>query len=583
MSTGKVSDSPRQVKGVGERRLMHLSASTRLDRSLACSLPGPASRACVVTYIRRMERAVGVLCAVVAALLALASPVFADTVLPPDQDPFYRVPAGISGLANGTIIKSRPVTVTVQSVPLQVNAWQVQFKTEDTTGAATAYITTVMVPKAAWTGKGPRPLLSYQTPEDGVGLKCAPSYMLRGGVMAEGSTSADAYTMSEALQRGWIVVAPDYEGPRSMWLGATGAAHGIIDGLKAALAFKPAAISPAAPIGLWGYSGGAVASSEAAQMQPAYAPKLKLAGVALGGNNASVRAAANDFSGSYAGGAIVIGMIGLDRAYPQYHLTQYLNAAGRQAYAASQDDCIVDAARKYPFAHPQQFLTGPDALDNPAFTAVFKLASPLTFPGTPAAPVYDYHATGDELAPIGPDRQLIARFCAAGTKVQAVEDQGGEHILEDGSGAPGAMAYLAARFAGQAAPDNCGRPPARSPRCAGPRASVIHGSVRISRDGVSLRGRAAPGCRSAPAIVAVQVAVARVVAGRCAFLRTDGQLGPAGACTKPVALRASGTRRWRLSLRAQLPRGRYLVFVWARDAAGRRQPHARPVLRYRVG
>jgi len=50
-----------------------------------------------------------------------------------------------------------------------------------------------------------------------------------------------------------------------MFLGAKGEARGVLDGLSAARAFAPAGIEKSAPIGLWGYSGGAFASSVAAQ------------------------------------------------------------------------------------------------------------------------------------------------------------------------------------------------------------------------------------------------------------------------------------------------------------------------------
>lgn len=80
---------------------------------------------------------------------------------------------------------------------------------------------------------------------------------------------------------------------------------------------------------------------------------------------------------------------------------------------------------------------------------------PAKRPVVPNAPVYDYHAVLDELAPIGPDRALVARFCRAGVTVQHVEDPINEHISYVGAGAPVALDYLGARFAGEPAPNNC--------------------------------------------------------------------------------------------------------------------------------
>src|SRR3954454_7196397 len=404
----------------------------------------------------------------------------------PAEDPFYGVPAGIEGLVNGTGIDAREVTATQYSYPIDANAWQVRFKTQDTTGAASAYITTVLVPRAPWAGKGPRPVLSYQMPEDGVGLKCSPSWVLTNGVTAPTNTTPDAHTVASALDRGWTVVVPDYEGPNSAWLGAGGQARGVLDSLRAARAFAPAGISAKAPIGVWGYSGGAIATSSAAQLQPSYAPDVTLAGVALGGNNASIRAGMDAFDGSPFGGAIIIGLIGLDRAYPEYHLTDFLNDSGKARVAASQDDCIADAAARHPAFRARDGLKDPNALEGPPWTDVFRRASPLTFSGTPDAPAYDYHATGDELAPIAPSRKLMERFCRAGVTVQQVEEPG-DHFTEVGNGAGGAESFLSQRFAGAKPVNTCkaGAPPAPPPtkakRCTSRRAFVVH--VRAPRRG----------------------------------------------------------------------------------------------------
>jgi hypothetical protein len=300
-------------------------------------------------------------------------------------------------------------------------------------------------------------VLSYQTAEDGAGTKCAPSYAIRGGLPASGSNSApETLLMSQALQRGWVVVAPDYQGPRSMFLGADGEARGVLDGLRAARGFKPAGIDRNARIGLWGYSGGAFASSIAAQMQPRYAPDVRIAGVALGGVPADVKASILKFSDSAFSGALIMGFVTVNRAYPQYNLTQYFNAEALARMAQSQEDCINDAVAKHPmFASINRYAKVANPLEVPALQPMFRSMSPLTRPGVPAAPVFEYHAVFDELAPVGPARKLVARFCKAGVRVQHVERSLGEHLTEVAISSGAAMDYLGDRFAGKPAPSNC--------------------------------------------------------------------------------------------------------------------------------
>jgi hypothetical protein len=134
--------------------------------------------------------------------------------------------------------------------------------------------------------------------------------------------------------------------------------------------------------------------------------------------------------------------------------------AGATAIAAAQDDCLVQASVQFPFASVSGYEAYPNIESTPAFMSLFDRISPVDLSGTPTAPIYDYHSSIDEFAPLGPDRQQMRRFCADGVKVDHVELPLGEHIGTALTGAPGAVAYLAARFAGQPVPDNCASIPA---------------------------------------------------------------------------------------------------------------------------
>ncbi|MEV6058405.1 lipase family protein [Nocardia asteroides] len=382
---------------------------------------------------------------------------WATAVPLPHQDSFYAEPAGLADLADGTVLASRSVDTESFLQPLRAQAWQVQYKTIDTHGAPRAYLATVLVPHGEWTGGGPRPLLSYQVAEDGAGAQCAPSYALRGGT-AGGPSNAYAETgvIALALQQGWAVVVPDYQGPDSDLFGADGYAHGILDGIRAARAFAPAAIDPAAPIGLWGYSGGAQATAIAAQAQTTYAPELRLAGVALGGVVADLEATMSGFSGGVLGGAVVVGLVGLNRSYPAADIPRYLNESGRATLAASQAHCMHDAALAYPFLDAAALEAWPGSItNNPAVSEVVRKASPLFLPGAPTAPTLLYHAVPDQMSPIAAARALAGKYCATGTPVQRVEDPIGDHGTEAMVGLPTAMSYLADRFTGKSAPSTC--------------------------------------------------------------------------------------------------------------------------------
>jgi hypothetical protein len=302
-------------------------------------------------------------------------------------------------------------------------------------------------------------VVSYQTAEDGVSTRCAPSYALTAGAGGgfTGSYSESPIIVSALLQ-GWALSVPDYEGMESQFLIGDVAAKGVLDGLRASRRFAEAGLSDS-PMAIWGYSGGAFASANAAQLQHDYAPELPIKGVALGGLLGNVRDTISAFDGSVAGSAIPMGMHGFARAYPHLNIRSRLNALGQKYFDLEANDCLFDAAPRRPFLQVAQIEAQPGTLDQPDVLAILNANSPLHRPGVPTAPVYEYHTVLDEFAPIAPARAVLRNYCAAGVAVQHAAKPAGEHLTEIALGAPGALAFLKLRFAGKAARNTCARIP----------------------------------------------------------------------------------------------------------------------------
>jgi hypothetical protein len=411
-----------------------------------------------------MKRLTALLAGLLLAATTLigATPTASAAAVPvPENDPFYAVPANIASYADGAVIASRKITAIAYLLPVPADAWQILYKTNDSHGVPTATVTTLMVPKGGWTGIGTRPLVSYQTAEDGVAGKCAPSYGLKAGLLGSASNAAaEAGLMVAALSNGWAVTVPDYEGPNSQFLAGRMEGQAVLDGVRASIGFAPGGLTATTRVGIWGYSGGAFATSIASQLQPTYAPELNMTGVALGGVVAEIRTTIDAFSGSAVGGAIAMGVNGPLKAFPEYDLGQYLSDAGLKKVAAASHDCIADAVARYPFLSIKDIEKFPGAFDTPVVATLLHANSPLGIAGTPTAPVYDYHATFDELAPVGPDRELMRRYCASGAVVEHVEHLLAEHISETVTGAPGALTFFKQRFSGLAPKNTCAGVPA---------------------------------------------------------------------------------------------------------------------------
>jgi len=408
-----------------------------------------------------MKRLLALFLTAAAVVATTTAPSTAGSVPVPEDDPFYAVPADVASYADGAVIASRKITAIAYVLPVPATSWQILYKTRDSHGAPTATVTTLMVPNAAWKGTGPRPMVSYQTAEDGVAGRCAPSYGLRAGFLGSLTTAnAEAGLMMMGIAKGWAVTVPDYEGPESQFLAGRLEGQAVLDGIRASLAFTEAGLPATTPVGLWGYSGGSFASSIAAQLEPTYAPEINLQGVALGGFVSEIRDTIDKFSDTVYGGAIAMGVNGPMRAFPEYDLGQYLSAEGKKKVATAAHDCIADAVARYPFLGYADIEAYPGAMNAPAVVELLHSNSPSGIPGTPSAPVYEYHAQFDQLAPIATARQQLRRYCDDGVAVQHVVDYLTEHISQVVVGAPGAVAFLANRFAGQAPKNTCARIPA---------------------------------------------------------------------------------------------------------------------------
>lgn len=89
---------------------------------------------------------------------------------------------------------------------------------------------------------------------------------------------------------GYIVTSSDYEGPNAAFGAGPLAGHGVLDAIRATLAFPTLKLPKGTGVVGVGYSGGAIATGWAAALQPSYAPELPILGWAQGGTPANISA-----------------------------------------------------------------------------------------------------------------------------------------------------------------------------------------------------------------------------------------------------------------------------------------------------
>jgi hypothetical protein len=397
--------------------------------------PRPARR----PVLRRLTATLAAAGLATAALTALAaSPASAAIPEGPPGDAFYTPPNPLPPGRPGDVIWKRTLTNDASAT-----TYLVLYRSTTAKGAATAVSGTVRVPKTG--NVATAPIVGVAPPTTGLGDQCAAS---KEGLVSDVSVPA-AFN-----QRGYVVATTDYEG-----LGTPGIhtyvvgqseGHAVLDVVRAAqrLGAGPTA---SAPVGFFGYSQGGGGAAWAGQLAASYAPELQVKGTAAGGIPADMIAVGQALDGGLGFGFLAAAAAGFNAAYPELNLDRYLNATGRQVFAENVDKCVADVIGQLAFHRIAEYTTS-NPMNQPDWQA--RLRENSLGAVAPSAPIYVWHGLFDEILPYAQDAALWKTYCQKGGKVtfQATFD---EHASGALGGQAAAAQFLADRFAGKAASNNC--------------------------------------------------------------------------------------------------------------------------------
>ncbi|CAO3580806.1 unnamed protein product [Absidia cylindrospora] len=278
---------------------------------------------------------------------------------------------------------------------------------------------------------------------------CAPSYVLKTGAGLKGViTQAELLFMDSLLERGWINAA--------FTVGAM-AGHGVLDAVRAVLSSgNQTKIKADAASQLWGYSGGALATGWAVQLQPSYAPELKFIGAALGGLPVDLNQTLNAVGGGPFAGLAPSGIIGLTNQYPELatYVDSIIKPEKKKAFYKAKDLCLTRLVLNYAFQNMDDYVTRPDYTNAPVAKKILE-ASVLGRGDTPKVPLFMYHAKHDEVVPYSPAADVYKKWCKDGATIEFVKDEASEHIILFITGAANAIMYLEDRFKGTAVHAGC--------------------------------------------------------------------------------------------------------------------------------
>ena len=367
----------------------------------------------------------------------------------PSDDPFYQPPLGYQHAEPGTVLRSRDVELAFLGlIPQPVRAVQLLYRTMDMNGEPEATATTVIVP-ADLAPEHPCPLLSYQCAIDAMSSRCFPSYALRRRAKALGSIGQfELFLIVAAVAEGWAVSVPDHEGIRGLWGAPYEPGYRVLDGVRAALSSERLGLSPAAPIGLWGYSGGGLASAWAAEVCAEYAPELDVVGAVLGSPVGDLGHTFRRLNGGFLAGLPALVVAALAHIYPDLDrlIKEHTNEEGRALLESLEKMTTVEAVVRMAGKDMGDYLDEPleKILSTPEVTYVFdniKLGAAV-----PTPPVLIVQAVHDYLIDVNDIDVLADAYSAGGTRVTYHRDAFNEHMLLHPLSSPMTLRWLTDRF-----------------------------------------------------------------------------------------------------------------------------------------
>lgn len=392
---------------------------------------------------------------------SLASPM--RRLASPEHDPFYTPDDGWKDQEPGTILRTREIQpVEMGYLKLNVKGYQLLYRTNGVTKQIPSYtVTTVLVPE----GYDHDKLVVGNVYEDSFSHKCAPSYTLRYGapLFNDLEMSYQELFFTTLLNEGWVVTVPDHEGPQSAFTSGFLEGHAVLDAVRATLKFHKLNLASDAMVAGYGYSGGALATGWAASLQNVYAPELNVVGWSMGGTVANVREWLRYIDGTNGAGFVASALGGLVYSYPELGWVQdALTARGKEILRTVANRCLLGAQLSFPFQKilsNKTFANGDNFLSSSSNTSsvLNKLTLGHNAKYTPTAPVFMFHARGDEVMPYGEAETSAHYWCNNGARVHFQANKGLEmaHASTEYLNLPKVIFFLRDRFNHKKFMDTC--------------------------------------------------------------------------------------------------------------------------------
>lgn len=358
------------------------------------------------------------------------------------------VPAGAQPV--GTLVTADPVADT----PPGMQAWKIRYWTSSQDGARQEVTGMVVAPREAAPPQ-PRRVIVWTHGTSGVVEKCAPSL----------SPNFFAVTpaLEDMIRSGYVIVAPDYPGlgspmPHPYLIGQD-TARSVLDAVRAARAIPGAAAG--VRFAVWGESQGGHAALWTAIEAARYAPDLTLVGAAAAAPPTDLAENMRKAEEPNAR-ALLMGftMYSWSRRF-DYSMDGILSKGNQDIATKLSENACLSLENKPSVLTVLGILSLRGALKKkdlgtiPPWSDTMRRNSvdPRAVPG----PLLISQGTKDTLVAPSVTRKFAKAVCKRRTAVRWIDVPGGGHIDAARKVPSETLAWIGARFDGQAPPDDCRR------------------------------------------------------------------------------------------------------------------------------
>jgi acetyl esterase/lipase len=377
------------------------------------------------------------------ALVVLSSAIASATA----QTPFYQAsPEEIAG-PPGTLIRQEPML----GAPDGAAAYRVLYRSTNPEGGPIAVSGVVIVP-ASPVPEGGRPIVAWAHPTTGIVPRCAPSLAMFIFQQIAGSR--------QMVERGYAIAATDYPGlgtpgPHPYLVGNS-EARSVIDSVRVARLLP--GVGNASRYAVWGHSQGGQAALFTGLIAKSYAPELHLVGVAAAAPATDLATLMTDDLNTSGGRNLTAMTVWSWARVFGAPIDSVIAPAAMPAVDRLATECIesiydilVRDRTSKPLA--QEFLT----IANPAVVEPWRslLARNTADPLPSAIPVFLAQGSTDGLVKPAVTRAYMQRLCGAGSRVRMLVMPNVNHGFAGRDSAGAAVDWIADRFAGRPAPNDC--------------------------------------------------------------------------------------------------------------------------------